>query len=351
MASSKTPKPASEKTKENESKESEELLTVPEGWTEPKFEKEDNIHGLMCESSFATLFPKYREKYLKSAWPLVEKVLKEHGLNCQLDLIEGKMTVVTTKKTWDPFIIIKARDLIKLLSRSVPFQQAVRVLEDGNYCDIIKIGTIVNKKERFIKRRQRLIGPNGSTLKAIELLTNCYVLVQGNTVSALGSFQGIKEVRKIVLDTMKNIHPIYNIKALMIKRELAKNEALKNEDWSRFLPQLKRKRPNKKKPKVKKTKKEYTPFPPPRPESKIDQQLASGEYFLKESEKKSRRKAEIQAKTNKSVLKQKEKRKQAYIVPKEDTHRSKKVKLSNNNSEVNVEALKAKVKKAQKKKS
>lgn len=172
------------------------------------------------ESSFATLFPKYRETYLREVWGHVSAALEKHGIGCTLDLVEGSMTVRTTRRAYDPYIILKARDMIKLLSRSVPFQQAARILDDGIACDIVKIGNIVRNKERFVKRRQRILGPNGSTLKAIELLTECYVLVQGNTVSAMGPYKSLKEVRKIVIDCMKNVHPIYHIKVSFAERTL-----------------------------------------------------------------------------------------------------------------------------------
>jgi ribosomal RNA assembly protein len=66
-------------------------------------------------------------------------------------------------QTFDPAAILNARDLIKLLARSVPAPQAIKILEDGMACDIIKIRGMVGNKDRFVKRRQRILGQNGTS--------------------------------------------------------------------------------------------------------------------------------------------------------------------------------------------
>jgi len=67
-------------------------------WKVETFKQGEMSSSLLEESSFATLFPKYREQYLREVWPSIVKALKEHGIECILDLIEGSITVKTTKK-------------------------------------------------------------------------------------------------------------------------------------------------------------------------------------------------------------------------------------------------------------
>jgi ribosomal RNA assembly protein len=191
---------------------------------------------------------------------------------------------------------------------------------------VIKIRNLVRNKERFVKRRQRILGPNGSTLKALELLTNTYILVQGNTVSSMGAYKGLKEVRRVVEDCMANIHPIYHIKELMIKRELAKDPELANENWDRFLPHFKRRTLSQRRRPFKvtdKSKKPYTPFPPPHEKSKVDLQIDSGEFFLgKHAKERAKKEERLERQKEKRDEKQKE-RHQAFVPPPEEISETK----------------------------
>ena len=314
-------------------------------WKTEGVTAEDGLDAPVTESSFATLFPKYREKYIREVWSQIISSLTQYGIKGELNLVEGSMTVYTTRKVWDPYSILKARDFIKLIARSVPYPQAIKIMDDDMFSDIIKIGNIVRKKERFVKRRQRLIGPSGCTLKAIELITQCYVLVQGNTVACMGNWKDLKSVRKIVEDCMNNKHPIYNIKALMIKRELAKDEKLAHEDWSRFLPQFKKNNVQRKKPTIKK-KGKYSPFPPAATPSKLDLELESGEYFKRKYDREGGSKNEAGEPVSHTESRQK-KRMAKFIPPTESKNSEKKAKVDA--SETDVEALKKKLtKKARK---
>ena len=87
----------------------------------------------------------------------------------------------------------------------------------------------------------------------------------------------------------------------MIRKELAKNPDLANENWDRFLPQFKKQNIKRKKIAQEKRKKakEYTPFPPEQLPRKEDIAMMSGEYFLsdkaKDDLKKKKKREEKQA--------------------------------------------------------
>merc|ERR1712141_54258 len=106
--------------------------------------------------------------------------------------------------------------------------QAVKIFDDNTFCEVVPLGKGKRcSKDIYVKRRQRIMGPNGSTLRALEILTDCYIMVQGNTACIMGPFRGVDEAQEIIRDCMSNVHPIYSIKTLLIKRELQKNPVLK----------------------------------------------------------------------------------------------------------------------------
>jgi ribosomal RNA assembly protein len=64
------------------------------------------------------------------------------------------MKVLTTKETYDPYIIIKGRDILKLISRGVSIEKGKRVFEDNIFSNVVKIRNYVKGQKVFEKRRQ-----------------------------------------------------------------------------------------------------------------------------------------------------------------------------------------------------
>lgn len=259
-----------------------------------EFNENEIKHPFAETSTFEVMFPRHRETYIREIEAYLRKAMAQKKLSLSVDYHELVLSVSTTQKTRDPYGIISGRDVLKLISRGVPLAKAAAVLEDDVYCDIIQINKMVRNKDTFIKRRERLLGPYNNTIKSLELLTDCYILPYGNTVSAIGDYKKLKEVRRVVLRCMENIHPIYEIKRLMVKRELEKDPNLKNENWERYLPQYKKTHSKKtaaskqiaKNILAKKTPQSLVPDIEQR---KMDKEIESGTYFTKSSRKERRK--------------------------------------------------------------
>jgi ribosomal RNA assembly protein len=75
-----------------------------------------------------------------------------------------------------------------------------------------------------------------------------------------------------------------------------------------------------------KSKKPYTPFPPPQEKSKVDLQIESGEYFLAKQAKERAKEQERREKQQEKKRQKDQERAQAFVAPKEDRGETKKRK-------------------------
>jgi ribosomal RNA assembly protein len=193
------------------------------------------------ENTYTSSFPKYLGKYLREIWPKISELLSSYGICGEINLSQYSISVRTTDETRDPYIIFKAKELILLITRSVPIQHAVRIFQDDIASEIFSFEHIIKSNVRssppVLKTLKNIIGAKGSTLKALELLTKCYISIDRNTICVIGSYAGIKTIASVIEGCVKNIHPLYHLKNIILKNQLRKNVAMKNSNWLRGMSQ------------------------------------------------------------------------------------------------------------------
>lgn len=112
---------------------------------------------------------------------------------------------------------------------------------------------------------------------------------------------------------------------------LTRRTALAHEDWSRYLPNFKKRTLSTRRKPLKvtdKSKKTYTPFPPAPEKSKVDMQIESGEYFLGKEAKQRAAEAERTEKAKQKKEEKKREREREFVPPEESSGKTKKRKTT-----------------------
>lgn len=267
---------------------------------------ESKIKNAFTETSkFEVLFPRHRNDYLKSVEMFIIKACQSKKLDFEINYEEGIMKIKTTHLTRDPYIIIKGKELLELLGKGVLLEHAVKILEDDISCEIIPIRIIVSSEKTFERRRQRLL--NQKVLNSLQMITKCHILIANKNACIVGDYRGVNDAKNIVIKCFENIHPVFQLKELIIKKKLQTDKI--EGDWERFLPKIKKTHSSNK------TKSRLSGgMPEEIRERNEDREMETGEYFMKKKNLDKIDSREERRKKREEIRKEKESR---FIEPDE----------------------------------
>ncbi len=120
------------------------------------------------------------------------------GVVLDIDSSDGSV-VVNEEGAEDPFMAMRAAEIVKAIGRGFSPEHAFSLLRDDFYFYLIDITDYVGKKPTHVRRmRARLIGTDGKTRRVLEELSECFISVYGNTVGIIGDEWGSDVGRRAV---------------------------------------------------------------------------------------------------------------------------------------------------------
>jgi ribosomal RNA assembly protein len=120
------------------------------------------------------------------------------GVKLEIDSKDGSV-VVHEEEAEDPFIAMRAAEIVKAIGRGFSPEHAFALLREDFYFNLLDITDYVGKKPNHVRRvRARLIGTQGKTRRLIEELSESFLSVYGNTVAIIGDEWGSNVARRAV---------------------------------------------------------------------------------------------------------------------------------------------------------
>ncbi len=125
----------------------------------------------------------------------------ERTLHCKIDVDSdsGEVIIIPNEDLVDPVLMLKSGEVIKAIGRGFTPAQALKLLNDDFYLEIIPLRQLGGTSANAIRRlRSRLIGTGGKTRKTIEEYTKVSMVILGNTVSLIGRFTSLVDAKEAI---------------------------------------------------------------------------------------------------------------------------------------------------------
>lgn len=133
--------------------------------------------------------PEDRMKLLK-ADPRIQKKLTEM-CDCKFNLAED-----VEIDSDDSLKIFRAKEVLKAFGRGFYIDDALALLDESFYLEVIEIGSKL--KDRITVLKGRVIGKEGRTKKIIEKISQAKLSIYGKTISIIGRWDEVQVAKEAI---------------------------------------------------------------------------------------------------------------------------------------------------------
>ncbi|WP_291764480.1 KH domain-containing protein [Caldivirga sp. UBA161] len=140
---------------------------------------------------------------LEKAKVLITEEVKnsiEGDLKVQVN-VKDDSVVLTPMQDANPDSVIKARQIIQALALGFSREDALELLSDDKYLDVVDLSDYISKdKENHLSRvKAIIIGEGGKVKRSLEELTETKIAVKDKAVGIIGNYDNIRAVRDALI--------------------------------------------------------------------------------------------------------------------------------------------------------
>ena len=122
----------------------------------------------------------------------------EQWCSCRIN-IDSATGGVSIDDSKDPYLGMKASDMVLAIGRGFPPDAAFRLKSDDVYFALFDIREFTGKSSNRVREmRGRMIGTNGKMRGNIEKVTGANISISGNTIAIICDIEGMETAKKAV---------------------------------------------------------------------------------------------------------------------------------------------------------